>query len=164
MLHYRDDVSELKPRVLIVERSDEIRTLQRAIVRKALSPLETEIIESASAESMVEQFRTEPFHLLLVDASPSQNREAVRELVRASKVRQRCPSIAFSTGRIDRETLKSLADDHCFAIFPKPFEPQDVASAIEESIRAHAKSVDAVLSPVLHGVLAFLHRDEKQEP
>lgn len=155
-------MSKLNPRVLIVEKSDEIRTLQQAIVRKTLRTLEAEIIESRSAASVVETFRTEPFHLLLVDVSPMQSTEAVRELVRASKVRQRCPSIAFSTGRIDRETLKALADDHCFAIFPKPFEPEDVASAIEESIRAHAQSVDAVISPVLHGILELLHRDEKQ--
>jgi DNA-binding NtrC family response regulator len=144
-------------RVLVVEHSSAIRGLLKTIAVHSFAPAPIEVTEKTYAEEAVEQFRSEPFHFLLVDISPAQQMKAVRELVHASHVRQRCPSIAFSTGRIDRATLEALASDHCFAIFPKPFDPSDVTLAIREALEAHVHSVDALVSPVLHGVMRLLH-------
>lgn len=121
-----------------------------------------EIVAERDAKAAVERFKTEPFHLLLIDVSPFQDGEAIRELIHTSRVRQRSPSIAFSTGRIDRETLKMLANDHCFAVFPKPFDPQEVERTIREAFEAHSRSVDAAVSPILHGILDLLHPREER--
>lgn len=146
-----------KARVLVVEGSDDIRNLEREVVRQAFKSGVVEIVESRSAKTALEKFSSEPFHLLLLDVSPYQPSDAVRDLIRESRARQRCPAIAFSTGRIDQETLKMLAADHCFAIFPKPFDPKDVQSTIHEALEAHSRSTDALVSPVLHGIMRMLH-------
>lgn len=150
-------MSEEKPRVLIVESSPGIQQLQKEIVRRTLQSDRIEIVSERKASAAVTHFSGSPFHLAMIDVSPAQSAEAVRELIHTSRVRQRCPTIAFTTGRIDRDTLKMLADDHCFAVFPKPFEPEDVATAIREAFEAQAASTDSVISPVLHGIIRLLH-------
>jgi len=149
-------------RVLIVEESDDIRRLEREVVRQTFRPALVEIEEIRTAREAVERYQTEAYHLLLLDVSSQQASEAIRDLVRASRTRQRCPVIAFSTGRIDQDTLRILAADHCFAIFPKPFDPESVQATIREALEAHSKSIDAVVSPVLHGIMKMLHSSDKE--
>jgi len=154
-------MSDEQLRILVVEESDDIRKLEREVVRHTFRPAIVEIVEERTAASAVERYQTEVFHLLLLDVSSHQASEAIHELVRASRIRQRCPVICFSTGRIDRETLKILAADHCFAIFPKPFDPKDVQATIREALEAHSQSIDALVSPVLHGIIKMLHSKEE---
>lgn len=150
-------MSDEQLRVLIVEPSEEIRKLERLLVRHTFSPRGVEIVESAVAASALEQFKTEVFHLLLVDVSAQQSAEAVQSLVHTSRTRHRCPTIAFSTGKIDQSTLESLARDHCYAIFAKPFEPVEVQATIREAFDAQAHSAESVISPVLHGIMKLIH-------
>lgn len=156
-------MSEDLVRVLIVEESDDIRRLEREIVRQTFRPGLVEIEEIRTAKAAVEKYQTEVYHLLLLDVSSQQASESIRDLVRASRVRQRCPVIAFSTGRIDKDTLCILAADHCFAIFPKPFDPESVQATIREGLEAHSKSIDAIVSPVLHGIMKLLHPPEEKQ-
>lgn len=157
-MQYSGDVTDTV-RIMIVEPHRDIRALQEAVVKRALAGLTLELVEVASPAEAIEPFGSDPFHLLLIDVTKQS--DALKQVINLSRSRQRCPTIAFTTGRVDRATLELLAKDHVFSIFPKPFDPSDVANAIAESFEAQAKSVDAVISPILHGILKHLHFDRR---
>ena len=151
----KKELETTRARAILVENDRSIRALQRTIIKRALGK-EVEIVETASYEEATEHVKKSIFHLMFVDVSrPS---EGLTKLLNASRNRQRIPVLAFTTGRVERETMKLLVSDHVYAVFPKPFDPQDVIDGIVEAFEEHDRSADRIITPLLHGIVKQLHK------
>jgi len=140
------------PRAIIVEPDVSIRSLQRMILRMHTDA--DDIVEKDSAAEALEVFSDEDFDFAMLDIS--RPADELREFLHVSRKKQRTPVIAFTTGKISRVTLQMLVDDHVFAVFPKPFELDELV----ESVRAGVAAAKAgKLHPKFYGFLQKLHGD-----
>jgi AmiR/NasT family two-component response regulator len=112
-----------------------------------------EVIERPSVAAAMPIYTSETFDFTMVDISrPS---DELRELLHVSRKKQKTPVLAFTTGALSRETLQLLVEDHVFAVFPKPFDIEPVASSVSAAIEA---TREGTLHPKLHGFLEKLHK------
>ena len=120
------------PRAMIVEPDEGIRGLQRMILRQHAGAVE--IVERLTLADALPLFSSEDFGFAMIDiSSPS---DELREFLHLSRTRQRTPVIAFTTRQVSRETLQLLVSDHVFAVFPKPFELQEVVTSVRAAVDA----------------------------
>ncbi len=141
------------PRAMIVEPDEGVRRLQRTILRQHASIDET--VEVASVEEALPLYSSEHFDFAMVDISrPS---KSLNELLHVSRKEQKSPVIAFTTGQVSRETLQLLVSDHVFAVFPKPFELDEVIASVRGALEA---ARTGTLYPTFFG---FLRKDRGSE-
>jgi DNA-binding NtrC family response regulator len=138
---------------MIVEPDEGVRRLQRTILRQHASIGET--VELPSVEEALPLYSSEDFDFAMVDISrPS---DSLTEFLHVSRKEQKSPVIAFTTGRITRETLQVLVSDHVFAVFPKPFELEEVIASVRAALEA---ARTGTLYPTFFG---FLRKDRGDE-
>jgi DNA-binding NtrC family response regulator len=140
-------------RAIIVEPDEGIRRLQRMILTQYAGT--NEIVERQQIADAIPVFSTEEFGFAMVDIS--RPTDELREFLRISRKKQKSPVIAFTTGKITRETLNLLVTDHVFAVFPKPFEVEQVVTAVRAAIEAASTGT---LYPKFFG---FLDTGSKEE-
>jgi DNA-binding response OmpR family regulator len=137
-------------RAIIVESDAGIRKLQSRILRQHAAA--DAIVERSVVADALGIFSSEHFDFAMVDISrPS---DELREFLDVSRSRQKSPVIAFTTGVVDRDTMKLLVTDHVFAVFPKPFELEEVAASVRAAIAAAAAGT---LHPKFFGFLKKRH-------
>jgi DNA-binding NtrC family response regulator len=141
------------PRAMIVEPDESVRRLQRTILRQHASIDET--VELTSVEEALPLYSSEHFDFALVDIS--RPGDSLSELLHVSRKEQKSPVIAFTTGRISRETLQVLVSDHVFAVFPKPFDLDEVIASVRSALDAERTGM---LYPAFFG---FLRKDRGGE-
>ncbi len=137
-------------RALIVEPDAGIRSLQRMILRQHAGC--DDVLETESVSDALPIYSSEHFDFTMVDIS--RPTDELREMLRISRKKQRTPVIAFTTGKVSRETLQILVSDHVFAVFPKPFELGPVVESVKDALAA-AKA--GMLHPKFYGFLQKHH-------
>lgn len=140
-------------RAIIVEPDEGIRRLQRMILMQHAGA--KEVVERQQVSDALPVFSTEEFGFAMVDISRPTGE--LREFLHISRKKQKSPVIAFTTGKITRETLNLLVSDHVFAVFPKPFEMNEVVTAVRAAVEAASTGT---LYPKFFG---FLDTGSKEE-
>ena len=140
-------------RAIIVEPDEGIRRLQRMILMQHAGA--KEVVERQQISDALPVFATEEFGFAMVDISRPTGE--LREFLHISRKKQKSPVIAFTTGKITRETLNLLVSDHVFAVFPKPFEMNEVVTAVRAAVEAASTGT---LYPKFFG---FLDTGSKEE-
>ena len=140
-------------RAIIVEPDEGIRRLQRMILMQHAGA--KEVVERQQVADALPVFSTEEFGFAMVDISRPTGE--LPEFLHISRKKQKSPVIAFTTGKITRETLNLLVNDHVFAVFPKPFEMNEVVTAVRAALEAASTGT---LYPKFFG---FLDTGSKEE-
>ena len=153
MLFAADSGGQGMKRAIVVESDENIRTLQKRILSKYAEV--DEITEKDSLANALDIYSREHFHFALIDISrPS---DVLGEFLHLSR-RQRAPVIAFTTKEVSRDTLQLLLDDHVFAMFPKPFELDEL---VESVLAAQAAAKAGALYPRFYGFLDRLRHSSQ---
>lgn len=140
-------------RALIVEPDEGVRSLQRMILRQHAGAEET--VERKTLDEALPLYASEPFDFAMIDISRPSN--SLEDFLHISKKEQKSPVIAFTAGHISRATLETLVKDHVFAVFPKPFELEEVVQEVRAAVEA-ARTGN--LHPKLFG---FLQRHQEKD-
>lgn len=133
-------------RAIIVEPDESVRRLQRMILRQHAGA--DDIVERTCLRDALPVYASDHFDFAMVDISRQDG--ALEEFLRISRRKQKSPVIAFTTGPVSRDVLQMLAGDHVFAIFPKPFELDQIVASVKSAIDA---SATGTLYPKLFGFL-----------
>lgn len=133
-------------RALVVEPDTPIARLVTEVLKREFEFAVQRVRSIPEAISALHEAR---FAALVVDISHSA--DALDELTELTKT-QEAAVIVLTTGRIDRNALELFVSDHVYAVLPKPFELDDLATMMREAI-AFAKH-GAPMSSKLHGFLA----------
>lgn len=141
-------------RALIVEPDENIRKLQRMILRQHAGA--DEVVERISLSEAIPVFKSEDFDFAMIDISRPDDQ--LGEFLHISRKDQRVPVIAFTSSEVSRETLQLLVTDHVFAVFPKPFELETVTASVRAALEAERTGT---LYPSFHGFLHKLHGKDK---
>ena len=135
-------------RAIVVESDETIRTLQNRILRKYAEI--DEVIEKSTLADALEIYAHEHFHFALIEIPRAL--DDLREFLHHSR-RQRAPVISFTTREVSRDVLQLLLSDHVFAIFPKPFELDELVESVQA---ARAAAAAGALYPRFYGFLERL--------
>ena len=137
-------------RAIVVEPDQSIRKLEALILRQHADI--SEIVERLTIEEALPLYAEEHFDFAMIEVShPS---ETLHDFLHLSRKRQRSPVIAFTTAELSRQTLELLVEDHVFAVFPKPFELEEVAKSVRAAVEA---ANNGKLHPKFYGFLDRLH-------
>jgi DNA-binding NtrC family response regulator len=137
-------------RGLIVEPDDATGRLLETLLRR----VGFDVARLATIDEAIPFLDGNSVAAVLVDISVSSHRF---DEMAARTRRQGAAVLVFTTGRVDREMLELFVTDHVWAVFPKPFDIDEVASSLQKGI-AHASSGSPVSSR-LHGFLERLTKE-----
>ena len=136
-------------RALIIEPERPIAMLLDVLIQRQLG---FDTVTTQTLAEGVSAMREGSFRAVVADISLSA--DGLPELTAETR-KQRSGVIVLTTGRIERETLELFVSDDVYAVFPKPFDNDEVMRSLGEAIE-FAQS-GSKMAAVLHGFLKGRH-------
>ena len=142
----------MSERALVIEPEPPIAKLLALLLRREFG---FDVVTTRTITEGVSAMREGLFKAVIADISISA--DGIAELTAETR-KQKSGVVVLTTGRIDRGTLELFVSDDVYAVFPKPFDIDEVMSSLRDAIEfAQAGSTIAAR---LHG---FLKDRLKQE-
>ncbi len=134
-------------RALLIEPDAGITQMLTVLLRRTFG---FDVVQTRTIPEGMAAMREGSFKGLVVDIS--QSSEGLRELTMETR-RQKCGVIVLTTGRVDREALELFVHDDVYAVFPKPFDIDDIVRAFRDAIEF--AQTGSKMAALLHGFLSF---------
>lgn len=140
---------------LVIERDATIRDLLRSLL---MLHLHCDVTDVDTIVAGVEQLKAKTFAIVIVDISTS---AAGIELLTQETRKQSSTVLVLTTGRIDRAALELFVSDHVFAVFPKPFDPGEVVTALRQGlVEMKQPGADVIVASLHRDVQTFIDKRE----
>jgi DNA-binding NtrC family response regulator len=132
-------------KALVIESDPTISGLLDAFLRRQFA---FDVLHAHTILEGVDTLKDNPCKAVIVDISVSA--EGLVDLT-AQTYKHNCAVLVLTTGRVDRKALELFVHDHVYAVFPKPFDIDELGITLTDAIE-FAQS-GSRMSALLHGFL-----------
>jgi len=139
----------MNERALVIEPDEQVAKLLAVLLHRQF---DFDVLTRKTLTEGASAMREGSFKGVIADISLSA--EGLADLTAETR-KQRSGMIVLTTGRIERATLELFVSDDVYAVFPKPFDIEEVMRSLREAIE-FAQS-GSKIAAILHGFLKNRH-------